>query len=89
MKITIEDETCEKVLHTLKDLSLWINGIDVNSRFDVLQPVEEKKEETCKWKTKKGGGIDKTNPHSKETWYIQDLNFNYCPTCGKRIEVVQ
>lgn len=55
---------------------------------DELYAIPEK-EETCKWNVKGKNGIK--NPHDKNIWtfYPHAEKFTFCPTCGKRIEVVE
>lgn len=75
MKITI-------TIDEGKDIDVTVN----DGRDGLPMPTfKEAKEDTCKWK--KVNNYTISNHHSQSLWNSENLDF--CPTCGKRIEVTE
>ena len=93
MKITIEiDDKAikfESEKNVTHDIS-WTEESE-NAWSSANKPAEEKKEETCKWDYVKC--LDKHYCDDHECCFGFELRykniFSFCPSCGKRIEVVQ
>jgi hypothetical protein len=93
MKITIEIDDKAIKFESEKNVThdvFWTEETE-SAWTKVNKPVEEKKEETCKWIFTQG--LDRYYCGDHELSYgfpkEQKLNFCFCPKCGKRIEVVQ